>query len=83
MQFGTLLQELRVKHSFTQERLAEAAGISLSSLRNYEQIHRLPSWTAVVKLAKALQVSTDVFAQCDEVNAPEPEPEKPARKGKK
>ncbi len=78
MQFGTLLRELRAKANLTQEDLAEKAGISISTLRNHEQGHRLPSWSAVVKLAKALGVTTDTFAACDEVS----EPEKPAAKVK-
>jgi transcriptional regulator with XRE-family HTH domain len=79
MKFSALLRELRDKAGLTQEQLAEKAGIALSTLRNHEQGHRLPSWSAVVKLAKALGVSTDEFAKCDEVN----EPEKPtAKKGK-
>lgn len=79
MQFGALLRDLRAKAELTQEQLAEKAGISLGTLRNHEQGHRLPSWPAIVKLARALRVSTDEFAKCDEVN----EMEKPKGKGKK
>jgi transcriptional regulator with XRE-family HTH domain len=84
MPFKDLLRKLRDKAGLTQEQLAERAGIPLGSLRNHEQGQRLPSWSAVVKLARALGVSTDVFAQCDEVTAEEPD-EPPARKprGKK
>ena len=47
--------------------LARKAGVPLASLRGHEQGQRLPSWASVVKLAKALGHSTDVFAECDEV----------------
>jgi transcriptional regulator with XRE-family HTH domain len=62
-----LLRELRKKAGLTQEELATKAGIPLTSLRGHEQGQRLPSWPSVVKLAKALGVSTDVLADCDEV----------------
>jgi transcriptional regulator with XRE-family HTH domain len=79
MRFKDVLRGLREKAGLTQEQLADRAGIPIGSLRNHEQGQRIPSWGAVVKLAKALDVSTDVFAECDEVNEPEPAP-KPATK---
>ncbi len=39
--------------------------MTLHSIRNHEQGQRQPSWPAVVKLALALGVSTDVFAICE------------------
>jgi DNA-binding XRE family transcriptional regulator len=64
---GDVLRGLRGKAGLTQEQLARNSGAPLSSLRSYEQGQRLPSWPAVVRLARALGVSCDVFAQCDEV----------------
>ena len=83
MQFKDLLRELREKEGLTQQQLAKNANIPIGSLRNHEQGQRLPSWPAVVKLARALGVSTDVFAVCDELACEEPSPKKPAKKGKK
>ena len=80
MPFKELLRKLREEAGLTQEELAEKASIPLGSYRNLEQGQRGPGWGAVVKLAKALGVSTDEFAKCDEVNEPE---KKPKGKGKK
>ncbi len=84
MRFKDLLRELRQKACLTQQQLADKAGIPLSSLRGHEQGQRIPSWASVVKLAKALGVSSDVFSACDEVKAePTPPPAKPTAKERK
>jgi transcriptional regulator with XRE-family HTH domain len=82
MRFKDMLREQREKAGLTQLQLAEKAGIPIGSLRNLEQGQRLPGWGPVVKLSKALCIPTDTFADCDEVNEPEPEPPtpKPGRK---
>lgn len=67
MPFNELLRQLREKAGLTQADLAAKAGIPLSSLRSHEQGQRLPSWSAVVKLARALGVTADTFSECDEV----------------
>lgn len=87
MKFKDMLRELRGKAGLTQEALADKAGVPLASLRGHEQGQRVPSWASVVKLAKALGVSTDVFSDCDEVqgeprkNAPAAPPA-PKKRGK-
>jgi DNA-binding XRE family transcriptional regulator len=84
MRFKDLLRELRIKAALTQEQLAERAGVPLPSLRGHEQGQRLPSWKSVVKLARALNVSTDIFSDCEEVELPEPPPrKKPSKKKEK
>ncbi len=84
MQFKGVLKELRTKAGLTQEQLAQKAGIPLSSLRGHEQGQRVPSWASVVKLARALGVSTDAFADCDEVKEEEaPQPAAPRRPRKR
>ena len=69
MKFAEMLRKLRDDAGLTQVQLADRAGIPVTSLRNHEQGQRLPSWSAVVKLARALGVPTDKFAECDEVAA--------------
>ena len=64
MKFKEKLRELREQAGLTQRGLAEKAGLTLHSVRNHEQGQRLPSWLAVVKLARALGVPTDAFADC-------------------
>ena len=76
MKFKDVLRELRTNAALTQQQLAERAGIPLPSLRGHEQGQRVPSWASVVKLARALKVSTDAFADCDEVAPDAPEPSK-------
>jgi transcriptional regulator with XRE-family HTH domain len=44
---------------FSQSELADLAGVPLNSLQNWEQGSREPLWSAVVKLAAALGVSTE------------------------
>jgi hypothetical protein len=70
--------------ALTEQQLADKAGIPLPSLRGHEQGQRVPSWASVVKLARALGVSTDALADCEEVATDTPEPAKPQprRKGK-
>src|SRR5947208_3319180 len=62
--FGERLRELRQKAGLTQEALASASGISISSVRNYEQDVREPYWDVVFKLADALGTTCDVFKEC-------------------
>ena len=83
MRFKDILRSLRHRAGLTQIQLAERAGLPLGSLRNHEQGQRIPSWAAVVKLAKALRVSTDVFANCDEVVNGQVSEKQSKRKGKK
>jgi transcriptional regulator with XRE-family HTH domain len=84
MLFKDLLRQLREKAGLTQEQLAQKAGIPLSSLRSHEQGQRQPSWQAVVKLSKALGVTTDTFSECADAEEPEDEskekPKKPRKK---
>lgn len=80
--FADVLRKLREKAGLTQQELADKAGMPVGSLRNHEQGQRLPSWAAVVKLARALGVPTDSFADCDEVAADEEPATKKKPKGK-
>jgi transcriptional regulator with XRE-family HTH domain len=72
VKFKDVLQKLRKEAGLTQEQLADKAEMPLPSLRGHEQGQRIPSWPSVVKLAKALGVSTEAFAGCDEVDIPKP-----------
>jgi transcriptional regulator with XRE-family HTH domain len=77
MKFGDRLRELRDKAGLTQAALAEASGLPLGSIRNYEQGQREPYWQVVFKLADALGVDCRAFKDCIDAGQAE---EKPAPK---
>jgi DNA-binding XRE family transcriptional regulator len=82
MTFGKLLQSLRVRASLTQERLAQASGLSIGIVRDYEQGKKEPSMRSAFKLAEALGVSVEVFKDCasaDQAVVPAEAPGRPAR----
>jgi transcriptional regulator with XRE-family HTH domain len=67
MKFSDRPRDLRERAGLTQQGLAQKAVVSPATLRGLEGGRHRPSWKSVVKLARALGVSTDVFADCDEV----------------
>ncbi|MBN9518771.1 helix-turn-helix transcriptional regulator [bacterium] len=81
--FADVLRNLRTEAGWTQQQLADKSGIPISSIRGHEQGQRVPSWASVVKLAKALGVSTDAFAECDEVKGEDEPPAKMPKRPKK
>ena len=56
--FGNALRRLRTERGWSQERLAEAAGITLNYVGNLERGEQGPSLNILVRLARALD--TDV-----------------------
>jgi transcriptional regulator with XRE-family HTH domain len=77
MSFADRLRELREKAGMTQEALAQACGMSVGSVRNYEQGIREPYWRGAFQLATTLGVDCRVFADCVD------QPELPVKKGRK
>ena len=57
--FGRLLRQHREHVGLSQERLAKAAGISVWTLRRWEQRGQTPLVKVLVKVAKVLEVSLD------------------------
>jgi transcriptional regulator with XRE-family HTH domain len=72
MMFKDVLRKLREGAGLTQESLAQKAGMSVGNVRNYEQGIRLPTFPVVVKLSRALGVTCEAFAECDDVTGEEP-----------
>jgi transcriptional regulator with XRE-family HTH domain len=64
MRFADRLKELRVAAGLSQPQLAEASGLPVGSIRQYEQGRREPYWQVVFKLADALGVSSEAFKVC-------------------
>jgi|SRR5258707_15071990 len=60
--FGRRIQRLRAMAGLTQLQLADAAGVPLSSLQNWEIDRREPSFRAACRLAKALGVKAEHLA---------------------
>ena len=86
MTFAEKLQQLREKAGLTQAALSLGSGLSLGVIRDYEQGKKEPGLRSAFKLAAALGVSVEAFADCVE-DAPPARPQvkakKPASKRKK
>lgn len=59
MEVAQRLKALRKERRWSQEELAQAAGVDQHQLSRYENGHAVPSAEALVKLAQALDVSVD------------------------
>jgi transcriptional regulator with XRE-family HTH domain len=88
--FGKKLKELREAKGLSQEGLARAAGISVSSVSKLEQQKgesgQDPAWSTIQALARALGVTCEAFADCEDMKGEEEKPatKKPTtKKGKK
>jgi transcriptional regulator with XRE-family HTH domain len=78
MPFHTRLKALREARGLTQDGLARAAGLTVSTVTKLERPGKEPSWDTAKKLAKALGVTLDELA--DEEDSP---PEAKRRRGHK
>lgn len=54
--FGQRLRLLRRRQDYTQEQLAEAAGVSTDQISNIERGKNAPSFTTLEKIAEALNL---------------------------
>jgi transcriptional regulator with XRE-family HTH domain len=71
--FAEKLRELRVACGLSEAKLAKLSGVAFGSLHTYVLGSRKPSFAAVVKIAAALGVTCQAFADCDDVkDTPEP-----------
>ena len=59
--FGARLRAMRMKAGLTQQELADQLGMKATNITRLESGGRTPSWETVIKIAKALNVSTDSF----------------------
>jgi transcriptional regulator with XRE-family HTH domain len=67
MTFGEKLRELRDLAGLSEAKLAELSGVSFGAVHNYSLGFRRPTFAAAVKLARALGVTCEAFADCDDV----------------
>lgn len=83
MRFAERLRQLRTEAGLSEAKLADKSGVSFGAIHNYGLGNRLPTFAAVVKIATALGVTCEAFAECDdivgeEVGQPAPPVQKPA-----
>jgi transcriptional regulator with XRE-family HTH domain len=79
MTFAQKLRELRDARGLSEAKLAEASGVAFGALHFYGLGRRKPSLAAAVKLARALGVSCEEFADCEDVaGEPSSKAKKPA-----
>lgn len=55
--FGKRVRELRLKAGWTQEQLAEAAGITTTYTSDLERGTKVPSLTVILRVSRAFRVS--------------------------
>jgi transcriptional regulator with XRE-family HTH domain len=80
MRFTEKLRQLRDRVGLSEARLAKASGVSFGAVHGYCIGTRQPSFGAVVRLARALGVSTAAFENCDDFADEEPPPPQDGRK---
>jgi transcriptional regulator with XRE-family HTH domain len=61
--FGENLREARRAAGLSQEELAERAGVDRSAISDYERGRREPNLSTIVKLASALEISTETLVR--------------------
>ncbi len=61
VEFGERLRKLRKERNLTQRGLASLIGVKNSVISFYEVGDRTPSLEVLIKLSKALHISTDVL----------------------
>ncbi len=57
--FNKRLRALRMKRSYTQQKMADMLEVSLNTYQKYEQAERQPSLETLVRLADILEAPTD------------------------
>ena len=74
MTFGKRLRQLRDKAGLSEAKLARLSGVSFGALHNYGLGIRKPSFSAVVKIARGLEVTCEAFADCEDMDGTERKP---------
>jgi transcriptional regulator with XRE-family HTH domain len=64
MTFAAKLRKLRDLAGLSEAKLAQASGVSFAALHDYGLGRRQPSFAAVLKIARALGVTCEAFADC-------------------
>jgi DNA-binding transcriptional regulator YiaG len=67
--FGQRLKELREKAGLSQPNLAARCGLSVWTLRGWEQGRRLPNCFGTLTILRALGVGAEAFDGCEDVES--------------
>lgn len=66
-QFGVVVRQVREQRRWSQEVLADAAGLNRSYLGEIERGDAMPSLATIAKLAKAFEFSlSELMARCEQ-----------------
>lgn len=68
VELGSKIKNLRKKSNFTQEQLAQRLGLTKSIISAYENGSRMPSYEALITLARIFHVSTDYLLGLENKN---------------
>lgn len=80
MTFAAMIRKLREEKSVSEVKLAELSGIPYGTIHTYVMGRRKPSFASVVKIARALGVTCEAFADCEDIAEEEKPSPKKARK---
>jgi transcriptional regulator with XRE-family HTH domain len=83
MTFAERLRELRDEKGISEAKLAKLSGLPFGTVHIYSLGRSKPSFTSVVKLAKALGVNCTAFADCEDVAGERPTKAAKGKRGKK
>lgn len=64
--FSSRLRALRMKHKYTQQKMADMLMLSLNAYQKYEQAERMPPAETLVKIADIFNVPTDYLLDRDD-----------------
>lgn len=67
MTFAEKLRELRAAAGLSEAKLAAASGVPFGTVHVYTLGRRRPSFAAVLKIARALGVTCEAFAECSDL----------------
>lgn len=65
MDFAQRLKNLRLEQNLTQQELADAVGVTVVAVRNWERGVKKPAMDAIIALAHKLKISTDFLLNVD------------------
>jgi transcriptional regulator with XRE-family HTH domain len=69
MTFAEKLRQLRQTAGLSEAGLAERSGVSFGAIHNYGLGLRKPTFSCVLRLARALGVTCQAFAECEDLGA--------------